>query len=150
MIEGLFKGLRILSAVLFIFVAIASFAFWRRTRFWLPKYAHLLAAIGGAVGLWCLASAPADAPIGKQGPIANLLFVLLLPAIIYLLFVLYGGQRAAYERQVGTTVPCPYCKLSVPARRGADSAPDGKLSHTERNCPHCGQTFVSQQGPADR
>jgi hypothetical protein len=144
MSEVVFNGLRILQAVLFIIVAIASFTFWRRTRFWLPKYAHLLAGIGGAVGLWCLASGPADAAVRKQGPIANLLFVLLLPAIIYLLFVLYGGQRAAYERRFGTPGSCPHCKLPVPACNNPHSKPDGEVSDRERRCPHCGQTFASQ------
>jgi len=144
MSEVVFYGLRILGAVLFIFVAVKSLAFWRRTRFWFPKYAHVLAGIGGAVGLWCLTSAPSDAPVRKQGPIADLLFVLLLPTIIYSVFLLYGGQRAAYEHHFGTSVPCPHCKLPVPAHPNPDSAPDGELSEMERKCPHCGKTLSSQ------
>jgi len=148
--EVVFDGFRILHAVFLILVAIGFFAFWVRTRFWLPKYAHLLAAIGGAVGLWCLANTPDDVPISKQSPIAKLLFVLVLSAIVYFFFVLHGGQRAAYERHFGTSVPCPYCKLPVPARRNRNSTPDGKLSYTKRKCRHCGQTFASQRVPADR
>ena len=144
MSEVVFYGLRILSAVFFIFVAIVSLRFWRRTRFWLPKYAHWLAAIAGVVMLCCLAGAPADAPIRKQGPIANLLFVLVLPAIIYVLFVLYGGQQAAYERRFGIPSLCPHCKLPVPAPHNPDSKPNGKLSDPEQRCPHCGQMFASQ------
>jgi hypothetical protein len=34
--------------------AVGFFIFWARTRFWLPKYAHILAAIGLLVGLECL------------------------------------------------------------------------------------------------
>jgi hypothetical protein len=144
------NGLRILAAVFFIFAAIASFRFWRRTRFWLPRYVHVLAGIAGAVMLLCVAGAPADAPARKQGLIANLLFVLLLPAIIYSLFILYGGQRAAYQRHFESPLPCPSCKLPVPARHDDGNTAVRGPSEIELKCPHCGQSFVSEVPAAPR
>ena len=100
--ENLFKGCQILHGVLLILAAVGFFTFWARTRFWLPRYAHFLAAIGLAVSLWCLVSMPDDAPINNQGPIAKFLLVLALPAMVYFFFVFHGGQRAAYERRFRT------------------------------------------------
>jgi len=148
--ETVRNGLSILAGVFLILTAIRSFPFWVRTRFWLPKYVHLIAAIGGGVGLWCLANVPDDAPLSKESPVAKLLFVLALPAIIYFIFLLYGGQRAAYLRHFEKAVSCPHCKLPVPARHNTDSAPDLKLPDVRGHCPHCGQSLPSQQLPSDR
>jgi hypothetical protein len=141
--ETLRNGLSILAGVLLIFTAIRSLPFWVRTRFWFPKYVHLMASIGAAVMLWCLTGTPDDAPISKDGPFAKLLFVSSLPAIIYFIFLLYGGQRAAYQRHFETSVSCPHCKLPVPGRHNTDSAPDLKLPDIERHCPHCDQSLPS-------
>ena len=92
--------------------------------------------------LLCVAGAPADAPARKQGLIANLLFVLLLPAIIYSLFILYGGQQRAYERRFGTPDFCPHCKKAVPGRDNPDGNADEELVDLKRICPHCSQTLV--------
>jgi hypothetical protein len=143
--ETLRNGLSILGGLLLILTAIRSLPFWVRTRFWFPKYVHVMAAIGAVVMLWCLAGAPAS----KDGPLGKLLFVASLPAIIYFIFLLYGGQRAAYSRHFEKPVPCPQCKLPVPARYNTDCASDLKL-HTEGHCSHCGQSLPSQQIPSDR
>jgi hypothetical protein len=67
MLRQLFAGFQILHAVLLVVGAIGLFVFWMRTRFWLPKYAHILAAIALLVGEWCVSITPKDAPINKAG-----------------------------------------------------------------------------------
>jgi hypothetical protein len=76
--------------------AVGFFIFWARTRFWLPKYAHILAAIGLLVGLGCLANMPTDAPLNREGPIVKFLSALVLPAMVYFFFVFYGGAARSY------------------------------------------------------
>ena len=116
----------LLHVVLVALAAIVFFRYWAYTRFWLPRYAHVLAAIGLMVGLACIAFMPASAPISK-GPWAGLkktLLVLSLPTIVYVYFVAHGGQHAAYER-THPPLLCLYC-------RAADVVSGGR-------CPHCGQ-----------
>jgi hypothetical protein len=141
MLRDVFKGLQILDWGLLTLAAAAFFTFWARTRFWLPKYVHFLAALGLAIGLWCVSSASGDAPVSKQGPIGKTLAVLALPAMVYFFFVFYGGQRAAYERLYVTSAPCPYCKHPVAALRDGNRTIVGEYSYAELECPHCGQAF---------
>jgi peptidoglycan/LPS O-acetylase OafA/YrhL len=117
----------VLHVLLVVLGAIGFFRYWGRTRFWLPRYVHVLAAIGLAVGLACVAFMPPSAPIGK-GQWAGLkktLLVVSLPAVVYIFFVAYGGQRAAYER-THPSMLCQYC-------RGAEVVSGGR-------CANCGQT----------
>jgi len=102
MLGNLFRGFQLLHAVLLLISAVGFFIFWARTRFWLPKYAHILAAIGLVVGVWCVSNVPSDAPLSKQGPVAKFLFALILPAMVYFFFVFYGGQKAAHRRKPKT------------------------------------------------
>jgi hypothetical protein len=99
MFAHLFTGFQVLHGVLLGVAAVGFFSFWARTRFWLPQYAHILAAIGLAVGIWCVSSVTDDAPINKQGPVVKTLGALILPAMVYLFFVFYGGQQAAFRRK---------------------------------------------------
>jgi len=98
-VENLFRGFQLLHGVLLLISAVGFFIFWARTRFWLPKYAHVLAATGLVVGVWCASNVPKDAPLGKQSSMAKLLFALVLPAMVYFFFVFYGGQKAAHRRK---------------------------------------------------
>jgi hypothetical protein len=68
---NLFKGFQLLHGVLLLISAVGFFIFWARTRFWLPKYAHVLAAIGLVVGVWCASNVPSDEPLSRQGPAAK-------------------------------------------------------------------------------
>ena len=99
MLAHLFTGFQVLHGVLLALAAIGFFIFWVRTRFWLPKYAHILAAIGLVVGIWCVSNVPDDAPVSKHGPLVKLLGALILPAMVYFFFVFYGGQQAAFRRK---------------------------------------------------
>ena len=134
----IFQNVEVLHALLTVLAASGFFVFWARTRFWLPKYVHLLALIGLAVGLWCAANVPRDAPISRHGPIAKLLLVLALPSLVYIFFVLHGGQRAAFRRRDRISVPCPHCNRPVAAFRDESGVPE-KVFSAARRCPHCGQ-----------
>jgi hypothetical protein len=48
--KGVVNGFRFLEGILLILGAVGFLTFWARTRFWLPKYIHVLAAIGLIVG----------------------------------------------------------------------------------------------------
>ena len=67
MLGQFFKGFQLLHGVLLALSAAGFFVFWARTRFWLPKYAHILAAIGLIVGVWCVSNLPDSAPVNKEG-----------------------------------------------------------------------------------
>jgi hypothetical protein len=143
-------GLHLLLGAAEILAAIAFFIFWKRTRFWLPKYAHVLAAIGLAVGIWSVSSIPSDAPIGKQGPIVRFLAALILPAMVYFFFVFYGGQRAAYARRFPGTVSCPYCRMPVIAFHTGRGMHDSITSYADKQCPHCGQLLQGSLGDSPK
>jgi hypothetical protein len=102
MLRQFITRFQLLHGVVAALGAIGFFIFWARTRFWLPKYAHLLAAVGLVVGVWCVSNVPADAPINKAGGTAKLLLALALPAMVYFFFVFYGGQKAAFRRKERT------------------------------------------------
>jgi hypothetical protein len=138
--KRIFSGLYLVHVALLIIGAYGFFKFWRRTRFWLPKYIHVLAAIGFLLMLWVLSMAPADAPVNRWGPVPRFLFALVLPAIIYFFFVFYGGQRVAFDRSVATKLPCPFCGNPVPAH---PVQPGSTLTtrFLEPVCNQCGQAL---------
>jgi len=102
---------------------------WMRTRFWVPRYVHWMAAAALLIGLGMLVIMPSDAPVNREGwPTLNrALVVLFFPAVVYLAFVVYGGQRAAYEARTDR-IPCPHCRGSQGIRG--------------ETCPACGQTIA--------
>jgi predicted permease len=115
-----------------ILATVSGFAFLVRTRFWFPKYVHWLAVIALAIGLGMLPLIPDNAPInrGEWVPFETSMAVLLFPAIVYVAFIFYGGQRAAYNaRQIKDAVRCPNCGESVGLPGAA--------------CDRCGQTIPS-------
>jgi hypothetical protein len=121
-----------IHVALVVLTAAGLIHFWARTRFWLPTYVHYLAAVGFALGLACLASMPPNAPIHRNpwGGLTKALLVLAMPALVYVVFIVYGGQKAAYEAaRPRDLVVCPYC-------RDAEVLPDSQ-------CLNCGQTAGS-------
>jgi hypothetical protein len=128
-----FKGFQVLHAALLIVSSLAFFIFFVRTRFWLPKYAHVLAMIGLAVGIWCASITPAEAPVKKASPTARFLFPLVMPAMVYFFFVFYGGQRAAFNSRFPKPLRCPSCDAEI--------ASEAAASEGQQRCPHCGQVF---------
>jgi hypothetical protein len=137
--KAAFKSFGLLHGLLLALAAIGAFKFWRRTKFWLPTYVHVLAGIGLTVGAWAAWAAPTDAPIGKYGWMGRLLLALVLPGIIYLYFILHGGQRAAFSRSSKSALaPCPYCRKPIPALFSEDTEIVTTMPHfVERQCPHC-------------
>jgi hypothetical protein len=138
MLGQFLRGLQLLHVALFSLSAIGFLAFWVRTRFWLPKYAHVLAAVGLVVGVLCVYNTPNDTPLGREGPVSRFLFALALPAIVYAFFVLTGGQKVVFRKRFGTSRRCPNCKTPVTAGRVDVSTPDS-ITPVNRQCPHCGQ-----------
>ena len=47
---GALKAVYLVHAALLVLAAIGFFRFWARTRFWLPKYVHVLAGASFALG----------------------------------------------------------------------------------------------------
>jgi hypothetical protein len=136
MFGQLFKGIQLLHFALLAVSAAGFFIYWARTRFWLPKYPHILAAIGLVVGLACVANMPADAPLNREGPILRFLSALVLPAMVYFFFVFYGGQHAAIRRRFKISTPCPHCGLQVIAFRTGGGAADPISSYDKPECLH--------------
>ncbi len=131
----------LIHGIVLTLAAIGFFWFWIRTRFWLPKYVHWMAAGAMFIGLGLLWLVDADAAItrGQWAWLKEALLVLMFPAIVYVAFVFYGGQHAAYEaRLTGTTVRCPHC--------GAGQGMPDTI------CSVCGQTISStyDQAPQGR
>ncbi|HXC24855.1 MAG TPA: hypothetical protein VNU46_02995 [Gemmatimonadaceae bacterium] len=102
MLGNLLREFQLLVALKLLFGAVVFSVFWARTRFWLPTYAHVLAAIGLIVGVYCVWDIPSDAPLSQHGPVPRFLFALIFPAMVYFFFVAYGGQRAAYRSKPKT------------------------------------------------
>ena len=124
------KAAQWLHAALAVLAAIGFFRFLFRTRFWLPRYVHWMAAIALGIGLALLPLIPEDAPINRGDWVTfkKTLIVLFFPAVVYVAFVFYGGQKVAYEaRQAEDGVPCPHCR-------------QGSVLPGE-TCPACGQTI---------
>jgi len=122
-------ALRWLDVAWKIAAAIILIRFWIRTRFWFPTYVHWIAAVAFLIGLGMLVIMPADAPMNRGGwaGVNKTLLVLFFPAVVYVAFVFYGGQRAAYEAR-SDRIACPHCRAS-----------EGFRGTT---CTACGQTIM--------
>jgi hypothetical protein len=111
-VPAYWKAARIVHAAFFLLAAYGYVRFLIRTRFWLPRYVHVMAVIALVIGFGLLVIIPEDAPVNR-GDWANLkrtLMVLLFPTLVYLAFVFYGGQHAAYEaRRNRLAMRCPHC-----------------------------------------
>jgi hypothetical protein len=138
--KSAFMSFRLVHGLLLALAAVGAFKFWRRTHFWLPTYVHLLGGIGLIVGVWSAWAAPADSPISAYGPIGRLLLALVLPGIIYLYFMVHGGQRAAFSHSSRSALaPCPNCKTPIRAFLHAEDAEivTATPRFLEPQCPHC-------------
>lgn len=111
-LSGLYESHRLLL----VLAALGYFAFWTRTHFWMPRYAHLLAGGSLLIGIAVLAMTPADAPVNREplGWVKKGAMLAVFPTLVYFFFIVYGGQRAAYQRAHA----CPRC--------GAGHAPDAR------------------------
>ncbi len=136
--KGEVSAFRLLEGVLLALAALGFVKFWARTRFWLPRYVHVLAGFALAVSMWGVSAAPVDAPMNKHGPIVRLLFALVVPAMVYFFFVLHGGQRAAFDRSFSRLVPCPSCQNSVKSLPPEAGCTTTTTHFAEPECPHCG------------
>jgi hypothetical protein len=116
---------KVIYVVLLSVSALGFFRFWAKTRFWLPRYVHVLALIALLVSIWVSSLTSPEAPVnqGDWAPIKRLMLVLALPAMVYFFFVFYGGQREAYDR-THRPLRCQNC--------GAEAV-------AGLQCPSCGQ-----------
>lgn len=130
MFGQLLKGIQLVHAILFILGAIGFFFFAWRTRFWLPRYVHVMAFVASLIGvaLWYVSRVPGTPRT------APLILALIFPAIVYFFFVFYGGQQLAFKKRFEKRVQCPSCKLETLVLQ----APSGITSQLPR-CEHCGQ-----------
>ena len=140
--EHLFEGFSLIHGIVLIIAALASFRFLVRTRFWFPKYIHVLAAIGFAVSIWAVAAMPPDAPANKNGPVVRLLIAFVLPAIIYVFFIVYGGPRAAFYSSFKSAAPCPFCQSPVRTLPEDVNNPKPSAQFAESVCPQCGRDLI--------
>jgi hypothetical protein len=123
------KAAQWVHAALVILAAIGCFRFLFRTHFWFPRYVHWMAVLALGIGLGMLGLIPQEAPINRGGwlGLKKAAVVLLFPGIVYVAFVFYGGQRAAFEARHRTSaVRCRHCRVGA----GLPGDP----------CPQCGQT----------
>ena len=97
MFETFLKDLQFLVILKLLFGIVVFSIFWARTRFWLPTYVHVLAAIGLILGVWCVFGTPNDSSLNQHGPVLSFLSVLIFPGMVYFFFLAYGGQQAAYR-----------------------------------------------------
>lgn len=125
------KAAQLLHGAVVILAAIGFFRFWVRTRFWFPRYVHWMAVLALGIGLGFLGLVPLDASLnrGDWPGLKKAGIVLVFPGIVYITFVFYGGQRAAFEDRHRRSVPCPNCRDSAGLPGDA--------------CPTCGQTLPS-------
>ena len=102
-LSGLYESHRLLLVI----AALGYFAYWTRTHFWMPRYAHVLAGGSLLIGIAVLVVTPADAPVHHEplGWVKKGAMVAVFPALVYLFFIFYGGQRAAFEGAHA----CPRC-----------------------------------------
>ena len=141
MLGQLLKGFQLVHFVLSCVSAIGFVTFWVHTRFWLPKYAHVLAAVGLAVGVYLVATAPKDAPLGQDAPASRFLFALAIPAAVYGLIVLTGGQKEVFKMRFRNFRQCPNCKAPLTASQTSSDSPR-TVTPANRQCPHCGQLLT--------
>ena len=118
-----------LHSAAFILAVAAAIVFLVRTRFWFPRYVHWFAGVALVIGLGVLAIYSAD-PANTGGWTRRVVVVLVFPAIVYFLFVILGGQRAAYDAR--RWMRCPNC---------------GAEAHPGEVCGSCGQRLVSDRPP---
>lgn len=85
--------------LLLVLAALGYFAYWTRSHFWMPRYAHLLAGGAFLLGVGVLLLTPADAPIHHEPHawVKKGAMVAVFPALVYFFFIFSGGQRSAYE-----------------------------------------------------
>lgn len=110
--DDLLHGIYQSHRLLLVLAALAYFAFWSRTHFWMPRYAHLMAGLSVLLGVGVLLMTPPDAPVNREplGWVKKGAMLAVFPAMVYFFFIFYGGQRAAYERLHGEEpLTCANC-----------------------------------------
>lgn len=114
-----FAALSNAHRLLLVLAAAGYFAYWTRSHFWMPRYAHALAGGALLLGVGMLLLLPPEAPIHREplGWVKKGAMVAVFPALVYCCFIFYGGRQAAYERPRR----CARCGGAHPAGAGCEA-----------------------------
>lgn len=101
--DDLLSGFYESHRLLLLLAALGYVAYWSRSHSALPRHAHVLAGVALLVGIACLALTPPDAPVHRQplGWVRKGAMLAVFPSLVYVFFIFYGGQPAAYGRASG-------------------------------------------------
>jgi hypothetical protein len=88
----------LINILIFAVGGLVFICLWYRTRFWIPAYIHIMAAIAFIIGIWISKTAPDNAP-AKQDMFLDILIILFFPAVVYIFFIINGGQYEAFARR---------------------------------------------------
>ncbi len=93
-LKSVFEGIKLVHGLIILALGIINLWLWWRCRFWVPRYVHVLAAFAAGLGAWMtwLEHSSGGPRVGRY-----LIVMVLLPTIVYLFFVFYGGVEAALE-----------------------------------------------------
>jgi len=92
----------------------------------MPRYIHILGAIGLVVGIAMLPQV--DPALGLSGQV---LWVLIMPGLVYAAFIVFGGPRLAWERRH----PPQIVGAQTPREIGLEVFEDIKRRYPTRDCP---------------
>ena len=95
-LRSVFESITLVHGAVIVVAGIVNLWLWRRHNFWVPRYVHVLAAcaaILGAVMAWHEYSS------GGVRTAHYLVAIPILPTIVYVVFVFYGGVPAALNGQ---------------------------------------------------
>ena len=91
-LKSVFESITLVHGAFILAAGVVNLWLWRRHKFWVPRYVHVLAAFAallGALMAW-LEYSSGGPRVGRY-----LMVIALLPTIVYLVFVFYGGVPAA-------------------------------------------------------
>ena len=143
--SGAGSVLQVIHALAVIVGAILAFRFLVRTRFWFPRYVHYLAVLAFLIGASLIWTAPRDAPIKREnlGGLPLWALVLVLPAFVYVFFVVYGGQEVVYRRRhPEDSGRCRHCGGWLGSIREMNIVKRAKGEALMTRCPRCGGTIA--------
>ncbi|HMV33480.1 MAG TPA: hypothetical protein PKA50_15280 [Gemmatimonadales bacterium] len=84
------------SLGLFGILTLTNFTLWRRYKYWIPRYVHLLAFLALLTIVWLNWM---WIQAGGQLTVRRVIIILTFPAIVYFFFVGAGGIKGALARR---------------------------------------------------
>ncbi|MFQ5963914.1 MAG: hypothetical protein ACE5KZ_06490 [Candidatus Scalinduaceae bacterium] len=99
-IKSTFDWYDLFGCIALILIGIFYFARWFKRKCWVPKYIHTLAVVAFICG--CYISWIANGHAEERSLWKEVLLILLLPCIVYLVFVFIGGAEEAEDSKQRT------------------------------------------------